>query len=117
MKVKKKKVDAREVIKKAYILGFEVGYYKHYDSVGWVRRERDRIEELAEKIGIEKEVERAYRRGISDGATKREQDLVQDKNVPAGKVRQPTRGLEAIEIPDMKPKFFHFPRFLRKNHR
>ncbi len=116
-KKKKNVKEEKEILKKAYLLGYEVGYYKHYDAVGWVKKEREEIEKAGEKYGIVDEIHTAYQRGKVDGERKKSQDLTQEKKVVVKERHHPVRGLEAISMPVREPKFFHLPKFLRKNQR
>ena len=114
---KKSKDEKKELLKQAYLLGYEVGYYKHYEAVGWVRKKREELEKIAEDYGLQEEVKKAYDRGKIDGERKKSQDLVQEKKVLVKERHHPVRGLEAISMPQREPKFFHLPKFLRKNQR
>ncbi len=114
---KKKKIDKKALIKKAYVLGFEVGYYKHYEAVGWVRREREKLEKLALEYGIEREIREAYNRGKLEGEKRKSLDLIEEKSVSGGDRYLPTRGLEAISLPAREPKLFHLPKFLKRYRR
>ncbi len=115
---KKNKVDEKkELLKEAYKLGFEVGYYRHYESVGWVRRKREEIESIAVQEGILDKVREAYDRGKVDGERKKSVDLIDERKIADKHKNMPVRELAAIEIPDFQPKFFSVPRFLRKNHK
>ena len=117
LRKRKREVEKKELLKKAYALGFEVGYYRHYEAVGWVRREREKIESLASRYGIEVEVRRAYERGKADGERKKSTDLLEEKEVHGGEKNLPVRGLEAISTPSREPRFFHLPKFLRRYRR
>ena len=114
---KKKREESKELLKKAYMLGFEVGYYRHYESVGWVKKKRDAIENEAIAQNLVEEMRKAYQRGKIDGERKKSQDLVQEKKVVVSEKHHPVRGLAAISIPKREPRFFSLPKFLRKNHR
>ncbi len=115
-KKRKNEERAKEILKEAYKLGFEVGYYRHYESVGWVRKKREELEHAAAVEGISSELVKAYERGKVDGERKKSKDMVTDKKVLAKTKHTPAHGIEAISIPDMEPKFFRLPKFLRKNH-
>jgi len=113
-KKRKNDVRAKEILKEAYKLGFEVGYYRHYESVGWVRRRREELEHEAAIEEISSELVKAYERGKVDGERKKSKDMLNEKKIVAKTKHTPAHGMEAISIPDMEPKFFRLPRFLRK---
>jgi len=60
-------VDRKEVIVQSYSLGYEVGYYKHYEIMGWVYEDKNRIFKKAEELGILEVVRKAYQEGRRDG--------------------------------------------------
>ena len=109
--------EKKNLIKKSYALGFEVGYYKHYESVGWVKKAWREIERLAEEMDAEEEVKNAYKKGKIEGERKRSIDLIKDKSNLLEKRRDINRALEAISRPVKEPKFIHFPKFLKRYHR
>ena len=118
-KKQKKKEQKRDVLKRAYALGFEVGYYKHYESVGWVKKEKRALEEKAREIGIVIEFSETYNRGKEDGERKKSTGMIEEKSELVENTREsaPIRGMEAISIPKREPKFFHVPKFLKRNQR
>ncbi|NPA74917.1 MAG: hypothetical protein GXO25_02400 [Euryarchaeota archaeon] len=117
-KKSKKQQHGEELVREAYKLGFEVGYYKHYESVGWVKKERRKIEAEAEKLGILERVISAYKRGKVDGARKKSQSMVEEKEVvTVNKGPETVKALKAISPPVREPRFFHLPKFLRKNQK
>jgi len=59
--------DVEKLIESVYRLGYETGYYSHFDAVGWVGRERDRLFNLAEQIGLLEPIKDAYRRAKKKG--------------------------------------------------
>ncbi len=117
---KKQKRSGRsvELAREAYKLGFEVGYYKHYESVGWVKKERRRIESEAQELGILDEINEMYRRGKEDGARKKSVSMLEEKEVrSSGRAPEQVKALRAIAPPTREPHFFHLPKFLRKNQK
>ncbi len=119
--MKSKKFQKKEeLIKRAYVLGYEVGYYGHYESVGWVKKELRKIEELAREEGIEKEVLTAYRKGKLDSQRKRSYELTEGKEIPADEisnVRAERTIIRALRRQDRRITFINLPKFLRRrNH-
>ena len=110
---KKKKINVRKLLEEAYKLGFEVGYYGHYEYVGWVREKRERIESIAQKIGVLDKVEAVYRRGKEDGENKRSRDLAMDREIAVER-NKAHKGVRALRRHDWKPKFIAFPKFLMR---
>lgn len=62
-------------MKRAYKLGFEVGYYGHYESLGWIRRENAGIRKMAQDLGITLDVSTAYEKGKRRGSEQRRSKL------------------------------------------
>ncbi|MHC1566718.1 MAG: ATPase domain-containing protein [Candidatus Syntropharchaeia archaeon] len=64
---KVKKSDRRkELLKKIYRLGFEVGYHGHFE-IGWVSERYRELLEEARKHGLEREAEDYYKKGRGMG--------------------------------------------------
>ena len=55
-------------MKTAYKLGFDIGYYGHYETLGWIRRENAQINGMAKKLGVVGTVEAAYEKGKKRGS-------------------------------------------------
>lgn len=72
------KEDKKALLKKAYDLGYEVGYYGHMEDISWIKEERETILEKALEIGMDlEEVTRAYQLGKKRGALDRRQKIQQ----------------------------------------
>lgn len=78
-----KKADAKrklsdsekaELEKRAYELGFEVGYHKH-SELGWVSERYAALESVAKEAGLLELVSENYRKGKETGTKNRERDM------------------------------------------
>ena len=68
----------KALLKKAYDLGYEVGYYGHMEDISWIKEERESIIERAIEIGLDlEEVTKAYQLGKKRGAYDRKQKIQQ----------------------------------------
>lgn len=110
-----------DILKRAYLLGYEVGYYGHYESIGWVRRELRKLESLAKEEGIEYELWEVYRRGKEDSRKARSYEITEGKEIPVEDISVNIRAertmIRAIRRQDRRIKTLSFPRFLkRRNH-
>ncbi len=118
MKKSKKLVTKEELARDAYKLGFEVGYYKHYEAVGWVKKEKRRIEDLAKKLGVLDEIMKVYERGKEDGERKKSVGMLEEKETRAsGRAPEPVKAIRALAHPAREPHFFHIPKFLKRNQK
>ncbi|MHC1576604.1 MAG: hypothetical protein ACXQTE_04555 [Methanosarcinaceae archaeon] len=63
-----------EIIKKAYELGFEVGYHKH-SEIGWVKINYSKLDDLSKKSGLEDLAYTNYEKGKEEGILSREKGL------------------------------------------
>ncbi|MCD6276150.1 MAG: hypothetical protein J7J42_05350 [Thermoplasmata archaeon] len=126
---RKKKERIQKLMERAYALGFEVGYYKHYESVGWVKRELRRIEEEAKKLGIWEKILEIYRRGRADGERKRAMFLIEgEARAETSGGRGRVRGIEEEERrtpiarviirwkAHRRPPMIRLPSFLRRRN-
>ncbi len=117
---RKREEIAKDLVKRAYILGYEVGYYRHQDSVGWVKKMLRRYEEEAEKAGILEEVTRAYKRGKIDGARKRVIEIGEGKErpveMPSIDFRVERTRMRVFKREERRPVFTSLPRFLRRRY-
>jgi len=59
--------DIEKLIETVYRLGYESGYYSHFDSVGWVGREKKYLFGLAERLGLLEAVVETYKRAKKKG--------------------------------------------------
>ncbi len=66
--------EKAELEKRAYDLGFEVGYHKH-SELGWVSERYAALESVAKEAGLLELVSDNYRRGKETGAKNRERDM------------------------------------------
>lgn len=62
------------LFKKAYELGFEVGYRRH-SELGWVSRSYSGLERLAREHGLEGMLDEHYSRGKGNGLHARKRDM------------------------------------------
>ena len=110
------KVEKKALLERAYKLGFEVGYYKHYESVGWVKKEMEKIIEEAKRLKIIEEIKKAYERGKIDGKKKKSIDMLSGETIVSEKENIQTAGLTAIKRVHYKPRFISFPKFLKRHY-
>ena len=107
-----------DVLKRAYILGYEVGYYGHYESIGWVKRELRKLESLAREEGIEYEFWEIYRRGKEDSRKARSYEITEGREIPVEdiNVRTERTMIRAIRRQDRRIKTLSLPRFLKRRN-
>ena len=72
VKLKKSNVIERKqlLLKNAYSLGYEVGYFHHDEYVGWVSSEKSKLEDEAKKLKMVNEFENRYYNGKMAGEKK-----------------------------------------------
>ena len=63
------------LITKAYRLGLDVGYFRHVEETGWVRRELITLHKLSKHLGVLDRVSKAYVDGKKRGTEKRNTEL------------------------------------------
>ncbi len=107
-----------DILKRAYILGYEVGYYGHYESIGWVKRELRKLESLAREEGIEYEFWEIYKRGKEDSRKARSYEVTEGKEIPVEEVNVRTERtmIRAIRRQDRRIKTLSLPRFLKRRN-
>lgn len=66
--------EKAELAKRAYELGFEVGYHKH-SELGWVSERYSALESVAKDAGLLELVSENYRMGKEAGTKDRERDI------------------------------------------
>jgi len=66
--------ERAELEKRAYDLGFEVGYHKH-SELGWVSERYTALESVAKEAGLLELVSENYKRGKETGTKSRERDM------------------------------------------
>ena len=117
---RKKEIVAEDLIKRAYILGYEVGYYRHQESVGWVKKTLRRYQEEAERAGILEQVLRAYKRGKIDGGRKRVLEIGEGKErpveMPSIDFRVERTRIKTFRRAERRPLFTSLPKFLRRRY-
>jgi|GEM_PF-1632763 len=117
---KRKEEMAQNIIKRAYILGYEVGYYRHQEAVGWVKKELRRLEEEAEKAGVLDEFIKAYKRGKIDGGKKRIIEIGEGKErpveMPQLDFRVERTRIRTFKRFERRPLFTSLPKFLRRRY-
>ena len=95
-KIKKASDDKkRELIKKVYELGLEVGYHKHFE-MGWVSERYNQLFDEATEYGLEKEIEEYYEKGKLDGEEKKEKDVAYVSSRPVSLEVKPLKEGEKI---------------------
>ena len=114
--------NEKDLVRKAYLAGYLLGYGGHTEWAGWSSRLRRAIYAEAETEGRMKLVRTAYRRGRLDGSRDREEDI--RKGVyrrPGLPEPQPEETAEASMIsqtltpPSLRrPVFVTRPDFLRE---
>ncbi len=113
---KPQKVERKTLVERAYKLGFEVGYYKHYESVGWVKKEMEKIIEEAKRLKIVEEIKKAYKKGKIDGKRKKSIDMLSGESIVPERENIQAAGLGAIKRVHYKPRFISFPKFLKRHY-
>lgn len=73
-KIKLSESEKAELEKRAYDLGFEVGYHKH-SELGWVSERYAALESVAKDAGLLEIVSDNYKRGKEAGAKNRERNM------------------------------------------
>jgi len=63
-------------VKKAYLLGYFLGYTGHLAWSGWSRELKERVLREAERSGALSEAFEAFKRGRTEGASDRELDVM-----------------------------------------
>jgi len=66
--------ERKQVLRKISKLGYEVGYYKHIEGVGWVDKEKNELYDSAVKLKIEREFNEVYTHSVEIGRKKRQVD-------------------------------------------
>ncbi len=109
-----------DILKKAYILGYEVGYYGHYESIGWVKRELRKLESVAKEEGIEYEFWEIYKRGKDDSRKARSYEITEGREIPVEEaivnIRADRTMIRAIRRQDRRIKTLYLPRFLKRRN-
>ncbi|MDG6244254.1 MAG: hypothetical protein QCH31_07680 [Methanolobus sp.] len=97
--------EVAELSKKAYDLGFEVGYHKH-SELGWVSEHYSLLEDLAKEAGFDKLVKEKYTKGKLDGVKAKERDMHAGlSKKEAEKQRKDSKGdYGALILPGMSQK-------------
>jgi len=99
--------------KKAYNLGFKVGYYHHFEH-GWVIRELNKLKREGQKENID--IYEYYLKGKKDGEERRKRDLSRGDEVGKVLEEELSIGYESIELIGM-PRMFKienmFPRIIK----
>jgi len=91
------------LIKNAYSLGYEVGYFHHDEYVGWVSSERSKLEDEAKKLKMLDEFEKRYYAGKSAGEKKASLDRA-DAILGAENRRKNVKTYEISKEPEKKIK-------------
>ena len=95
--------NEKDLVRKAYLAGYLLGYGGHTEWAGWSSRLRRAIYAEAETEGRMKLVRTAYRRGKLDGIRAREEDIRKGIYRRPGS-SPPTPGEEPIEaVPSPHP--------------
>ncbi|WP_461866739.1 hypothetical protein [Thermococcus sp.] len=87
--------EKKEILKKAYNLGYFVGFYGHSEWLSWIVKEKEEIYSQAKFMGIYKVVKRAYAIGKERGIRKREELIMKGLSVNTIKVEE----LELRQLP------------------
>ncbi len=103
-----KKLEKELLLKKSFKLGFEVGYFHHFEGAGWVAEEKFELEEIGKKLKIEEMASLEYERGKREGVKKRARD---DANI--GK-KEPGKKKERLEKFSIFKDVLNTPSFLEK---
>ncbi|WP_297437852.1 hypothetical protein [Thermococcus sp.] len=115
--------NERDLVRKAYLAGYLLGYGGHTEWAGWSSRLKRAIYAEAEMEGRMKVVVTAYRRGKLDGVRAREEDI--RKGIYRRlELPEPASGGESAEVmssqrsyapPSLRrPVFVTRPSFLRE---
>lgn len=124
MRDRREQEKIKALLWKAYALGYQVGYYRHYESVGWVKREIHKIEEMAEAMGIKEKAIEIYRKGKLEGERKRSILLIGEevkeerirKRIFTYEVRSPLSPIILSWKGHTIPHFIRIPVFLRRRN-
>lgn len=92
----RKKREQALICRLSFDLGFDVGYFGHYETLGWVSRERDKLRKTAKQLRIKARVDVRYKEGKAAGRKQRYEDY--------------TRGL--FETAGLKKERRYIPRVL-----
>ncbi len=121
----RKKSDEKSVklLQRAYALGYEVGYYQHYESVGWVKKELSKLREEAEKLGILDKLEQIYNLGKEEGKKKRFFAIAEKGELPTmertvthSEQRYPFSRIRLQIRTHHRPFFLATPKFLKRRN-
>ncbi len=93
-----KKVE--ELLRKAYKLGFDIGYFGHFENVGWIRRERKRPASISGELGISDRVEAAYQKGKRRGIETKRHEI--SKSVAQSGKIEPEEPPAEILVEDLR---------------
>jgi len=111
----------KELLKKAYRLGYFVGFYGHTEWAAWISEEKEEIYLEAQLLGIYEKVKKVYAFGKEEGAKKRE-ELIQkglsieppkSKEEIKKKVMEEPKGL--IPMEEVKKTGKHYLSFLESD--
>jgi len=107
-----------DILKRAYMLGYEVGYYGHYESIGWVKRELRKLESIAREEGIEYEFWEIYKRGKENSRKARSYEVTEGREIPVEdiSIRAERTMIRAIRRQDRRIKTLSLPRFLKRRN-
>jgi len=99
---KRDKGDKKALLKRAYDLGYEVGYYGHMEDISWIKEERESILERALEMGVDlEEVTRAYQLGKKRGAYYRRRKIQQALSAESLLERLRREYRESYNVADM----------------
>ena len=126
MRDRREQEKIKALLWRAYALGYQAGYYRHYESVGWIKRELRKIEEMAEALGIKEKAMEIYRKGKLDGERKRSILLIGEEGAKEGRIRKRIFTYEVRRSPISRiilswkghiiPHFIRVPAFLRRRN-
>jgi len=82
--------SSKLLLRKAFKLGFEIGYRGHRENLGWVRRFIDELQTEAKKNNLIDETEKYYLRGKEIGRRRRSQKMALGEPISAIAEELPT---------------------------
>lgn len=106
----------RELVRKAYKLGYEVGYYGHMETLSWVSEEKRRLIEEAISHGIDVNViVRAYNLGKKRGAEEKRKKIQEElsKKSLLERLREEFKEIYTVSDALSEPQIHAKPRIIR----
>jgi len=110
------KARERDLIRKAYKLGYEVGYYGHMETLSWVADEKKRLVEEALSLGIDVNVIiKAYNVGKKRGTEAKRKKIQEglSKKSLLERLREEFKEIYTVSDALSEPQVHSKPKILR----